>query len=217
MSLESSTYLVLQYAFLGAGIKYIDQVYDERIWSRSLALLLAVACGLLMGYLIATDANSAVVFVSIVLGVALAKKIDNIAFIVGAILVLGTPVAYLTFVNQVALNWGALFILTLAGLFDEWGNDLYDQKKLGGAAGRFFAYRSTMKIAMFVLPAFGAIPWLYFFAFFAFDISYTIIDWFSQPYIRRRKPVATPARFGRRWYDKLAVWRWPELNGRPAR
>jgi len=214
MSLETAIILVAEYAFLGGSIKYIDQVYDEKIWSRAMAVILAVVSGLLMGYLVATDPASAAIFIAIVLGVALAKKIDNLPFMLGTLLVLGAPALYLTFVSQLSLNWGILFFLTMAGLFDEWGNDLYDQKKITGPLGRFFAYRSTMKLAVFAMPLLGVFSWSYFFAFLAFDISYVLIDWFSQPYIVRKKTAAPeiPVKFGRRWYDKFVVWRWHEIQ-----
>ena len=41
--------LVSAYAFLGGAIKYIDQAYDEGIGSISLAKILAIASGLIMG------------------------------------------------------------------------------------------------------------------------------------------------------------------------
>lgn len=215
MGIETAAILlVTQYAFLGAGIKYIDQVYDEKIWSKKVALILAVACGLLMGYLVATDVHSAVIFIGMVLAVSLAKKIDNLAFSTGVLLVLGTPVAYLTFVSQVTLNWAALFALTVSGLMDEWGNDLYDKGKITGAFGKFFDNRFSMKVAMFALPALNVMPWTYFVAFLAFDIAYSMVGWASQSYIARRDHVvpARPVNFGRRWYDKFVVWRWHEIE-----
>lgn len=178
--------LIAAYAALGGGIKYIDQVYDEKIWSKKTALLLAAACGLLMGYFIATDAFSAVIFVALVLGLSITKKIDNPAFYIGVLLVLGAPLLYLTHFNKVAFNWGMLALLAMACLIDEWGNDLFDAGRLHGLVGKFFHFRGSMKAAVFMLPFLGALPWVYLLAFLAFDAAYSFVEWLSQPFIRRR-------------------------------
>lgn len=88
-------------------------------------------------------------------------------------------------------------------LVDEWGNDQSDRGLLKGAASRFFAYRSTMKVGVFGLALMGSLPWPHFFAFLVFDLSYALIDWYSQPYILSRE-LGLPHSLGfSRMFDRL--------------
>jgi hypothetical protein len=179
--------LIAGYAFIGFGIKYIDQVFDEHVFSRKLAMLLAVLTGLVMGYFIAVDHYSAVIFVAIVLSVAIFRKVDNIAFYIGVLLVLVVPIALAVYRNHFEFNWLALGILTLSGFADELGNDLADAEKMRGLGRKFFLYRFTMKLGMLVLTAYGFFPPIYFVAFLAFDTAYGAVDWYSMKVIKRTR------------------------------
>ncbi len=179
---------VLGYAFLGGGIKYIDQVFDEKVFSKPVAFVLSVLCGLLMGYFIAVDFPSATILISIVLGVAITRKIDNIAFYVGILLVLGTPLFIrLSQAATVSLNMFSIFFLTVAALIDEWGNDEVERWGTNGFVKKFFYFRFTMKIMMAVLVFTGIFQPVYLIAFLAFDGAYGFVDWYSQRFLRNRK------------------------------
>ncbi len=180
--------LLAAYAFIGAAVKYVDQAYDEGVFQKRTALALAILAGLAMGTLIAADAYSAIIFVAVVLAVAVSRKIDNIAFLIGTLTVLVAPLLYLTWVSKVTIAWFPLFALSLAGLFDEWGNDLYDAHRIRGLVGKFFAYRFTMKCALVFLVFGGFFPFVYLVAFLAFDTAYSGVEWYSL-----RAPRATPS------------------------
>ncbi|MBU1197986.1 hypothetical protein KJ765_05775 [Candidatus Micrarchaeota archaeon] len=183
---------VLAYAFLGGGIKYIDQVFDEKIFNRKAAFILSILAGLIMGYLIAMDPPSATIFIAIVLGVAITKKIDNIAFYLGVLLVLAAPLFFrLSQTGTIALDMFSIFFLTVAALIDEWGNDEVDRwNRVNGVVKKFFYYRFTMKIMMAALVLTGTFEMIYLIAFLAFDGAYGFVDWYSQRMIRNRKGLA---------------------------
>ena len=82
--------LVLAYAIIGFGLKYIDEVFDKKVYSKKIALLFVIICSILIGVLCAIDKYSMAIFFAIILGVAISGKIDNIAFKIGAILALCT-------------------------------------------------------------------------------------------------------------------------------
>jgi len=186
----TSIFLVATYAFIGGGIKYIDQAYDIGIFDKKIALLLAVITGILMGSLIATDQYSAIIFLGIVLSVAITRKIDSPAFYLGVLIVLAAPLAYLFLFQKVNLNWLPFVIIVISGIIDEIGNDMADVKKISGVIQKFFAYRFSMKIAVLLLALFAFLPILYLVAFLAFDVSYALIDSYSLRELQNAKRVA---------------------------
>lgn len=171
-------WLVIAYAILGGGIKYIDQAYDENFFNKRFAILTAIGCGLLMGFLIATDPTSAIIFAAILFGVGLSRKIDSPAFYVGASLVI-VSLLYLLFLAQTNLSWIPLVVLGFSALIDELGNDLADTRRVRGALHFFFSYRFSMKVAIVALVWFGYLHWYYLAAFLAFDLAYTFVEWYS--------------------------------------
>lgn len=168
--------LIAGFGFLGGGIKYVDQAFDENLYNRKLAYLTALACGILMGWFIAMDYQAAAILIAIVLGVAITRKIDNLAFMAGTLLVLATPLVVGYSAKLILINWPLLLALTVAAIVDEVGNDLADDGKIKGWTGKFFEYRSTMKVAVLGVFAAGFLGGEYVAAFFAFDIAYTLVD-----------------------------------------
>jgi hypothetical protein len=72
------------YAFLGVSIKFIDQAYDEDMYSLKTANGLAVISGIFMGILMVYDSPfSTAFFLAMIVSLVLARKIDNVAFAAG--------------------------------------------------------------------------------------------------------------------------------------
>ena len=85
--------IVLLYAFLGGSIKFIDQAYDEKVYSIMAANMVAIFSGVIGGYLMAMDSPfSTAFFTAMLISLLLAKKIDNIAF---AMVVLSTIITFI--------------------------------------------------------------------------------------------------------------------------
>jgi hypothetical protein len=171
------------YAFLGAGIKYIDEAYDENTFSKKIANILVVLCILIMGYLMVTDGPSMMIFIGMIVALIFAKKIDNPAFITGTAGVLPVP-----FLFNISLNIELLplSILILTGIADEKGNDFADNKKIKGIIGKFFDYRCMMKVGVLGLCVFGFFSFIYFIAFMLFDIAYYAVKVYSSNVAARK-------------------------------
>ncbi|MFH0818216.1 MAG: hypothetical protein V1909_06325 [Candidatus Micrarchaeota archaeon] len=159
---------------MGFAIKYIDAAYDEEAFSRKNAVLAAICCGVFMGYWIANDASAAVFLLAICLGVAITKKIDNPAFILGILLALFVP-AILK--STLILSWLPLAALVIACVVDEEGNDMVKKIPFKGIR-MFFHYRLSMEVMMAVLTFFGFFAWPYFLAFASFDLGYQMVTYY---------------------------------------
>jgi len=64
----------------GLGIKFIDAAYDDNTFSRNFALPLAIVVGLLLGASMIVEHTLFIIASSVMLGVFLTGKLDNIPF-----------------------------------------------------------------------------------------------------------------------------------------
>jgi hypothetical protein len=185
-------FILVIYAFLGGGIKYIDQAYDLEVFSRNKANFMAIPTAVLMAFLMIFDPPSTTILFSVLLIVAITKKIDNIAFYIGTAILLLLPVI---FHDVLRIEWLPFGILVFSGILDEIGNDWADKrrkKKMVNNARNnlddslpknigesFFLRRFTMKIALLALTIAGLFHYIYFFAFLLFDMMYFIMEQYS--------------------------------------
>jgi len=145
-----------------------------------------------MASLIIFDSSSAIILMAMLIGLALTRKIDNIAFYIGTVIVILLPII---FHDTLKIEWVPFGILILAGIVDEIGNDWADRrvmkrlvkhtqkkenKKFTYQFGeKFFLNRYMMKLAIFFLVALNFFSWLYLFAFLLFDIMYLLVEKYS--------------------------------------
>jgi hypothetical protein len=167
-------FFFVAFAVLGAGLKYIDDAFDEKVFNKKLAYLIAPLLGLLWAYTMTLDAVAATILLAILLGVLLKGKIDNIAHMVGLIVIIGIIV-----VAGVQLLFVPLIILAAAALLDEVGNDCVDKSRLlvGGKLWQrfviaFFDQRWVAKVAILGLVVVGSLSWFFFVAMLLFDGAY---------------------------------------------
>lgn len=183
-------FLIISYAILGGGVKYIDDAFDEGTFSKNKALLLIPFLAVFGAWILTTSIASATILMAIVLGVLIKGKIDNIAFKIGFFVL----IAILFFFGYLNFLWVLLIILTLSGIIDEIGNDYADRKNLyakGDPLSKFFhlffEYRFTMKVFVFSFAFLGFFGWQYFLAFLAFDLAYAGVMHYSNRLIRKGK------------------------------
>lgn len=192
MSLIQSILLVASYAFIGGGLKYIDQVYDANIFDKRLAWFLAIACGLLMGILIGSDIPSAIILLGIILSVGITGKIDNPAFGLVALLslsiplILGHPVSVMG-EPAIYINLYLLAITIGMGAFDELLDWIGDKKNI-----KILTTRPLMKIFVFILSFFNIFSYLYLLAMLSFDSAYILVEHYSHRFINI-EPVVSPS------------------------
>ena len=159
---------------MGFSIKYIDSAYDEEAFNRVNAILAAICCGIFMGVWIAFDSSAAVFLLAICISVAITKKIDNPAFILGILLALFVPAVLKV---TLTLSWLPLAALVIAGVMDEEGNDMVRKIPIKGVR-MFFHYRLSMEVMMAVLTFSGFFAWQYFLAFASFDLGYQMVTFY---------------------------------------
>lgn len=170
--------LLIAFAFIGGGLKYIDQAYDIEVWSKKVAWFIAGFVGIIMGITMAFDNYATELIISIILGVAFMSKIDNWPFrITGliALLVLGI----LCFINPNLMGnhfrWLSIGILTSTVLLDEFLDYLSDSYNF-----KIFRYRPLLKIAIFLAVILGVFPAISFFSLLSFDLTYILVKIVSE-------------------------------------
>ena len=166
----------LVFAIIGAGLKYIDDAFDEDIFSKKIAVLIAPIIVIVAVILAIKDAASQTILFSILLAVLIGGKVDNLVFKLSSIAFL-----LLLFLPSFGLYgtfnflWIPLVIITITGVIDERGNDYIDKNKTNELTNFFFEHRFSMKIGMLTVCVFPFLPWLYLLAFLAFDGAYESI------------------------------------------
>jgi len=174
-------FFLLSYSILGAGIKYIDAAFDEKTFNRKLALILAPFLGGLWAYTMFINPFSATILLSILLGVILKGKIDNVAHLSGVIVII--PVILFLGVELLLLP---LLFLVAAAVLDELGNDYIDEhpqffnkNKVTLFIDYFFDQRWLLKTSILFLVFFGLIPYYFFIAMIFFDYAYLTVRYVS--------------------------------------
>lgn len=167
-ALISQIAIILAFAIIGAGLKYIDDAFDEDTFSKKIAVLIAPIIVLIWICLSLFDSLSATILFSILFAVLLTGKIDNLIFKVSTIALIS--ILFLT--QMLNLLWIPLVILILMGVADEKGNDYVDNHATLTLVEFFFSYRFCMKMGLLSLCILSLLPWLYLLAFLAHDGAY---------------------------------------------
>jgi hypothetical protein len=176
-------FFLASYLALGAGIKYIDDAFDAKTFSKTLAIVITPFLSILGAYTMVIDSVSATILFAVLLGVLIKGKVDNIAFITGLILVVAF--VFLAGVNILILP---LILLSAAAVLDEVGNDLIDREKETLNKEKisnqfimyFFGHRWILKLVILYLAVTGAIPFFFFLAMFLFDYAYITVGVYSR-------------------------------------
>lgn len=177
-------FFIFSFLVLGTGIKYIDDCFDEKVFDKVHGYVLAPLLGLFWAFIMAQHPAAATLLGAIVLAVFFKGKIDNIAFTVGTLIIL--LALFLSGFAQ--FLWIPLIVITLAGIFDEIGNDWADKRAVLSRPIRwFFEYRFTMKLTVFYFAWAHVIPWLFFFAFLVWDIGYALVYEYVKLIVQSRK------------------------------
>jgi hypothetical protein len=171
--------IVPLYAFLGFSIKFIDQAYDEEMYSVKTANLLAVISGVVMGTLMVFDSPfSTAFFLAMIVSLILARKIDNVAFAAGtgtALITLGI----LFFRENVVFLWGVVAIFLVAGFIDEIMDEVAHRVKTVKPMDWFLHYRPFSDIAIIMLVVVSTFSWEYLVPYFAFTVGYIAMQRFT--------------------------------------
>ncbi|MFW9974812.1 MAG: hypothetical protein ACFFDQ_06085 [Candidatus Thorarchaeota archaeon] len=151
--LEVMLYFAM-YFFAGFSLKLGDNLLDELDRPQAAWVPLSFA-GILFGLLMTVSEWDLVLLTSIVIGVLVSGKVNRPQFVVGFVIILGTLlVVGIPPVTSWLDWWALLFILFMAAVLDEKGNDWADRKR-SPLAFKLFEYRFVLKIVVLGL----VIPW----------------------------------------------------------
>jgi hypothetical protein len=176
-------FFLLIFPILGAGIKYIDDAFDEKTFNKKIALVLAPILGVLWAYTMIISAVAASILLAILCAVLLKGKIDNLAHLAGLAIIF-----VIIIIAGVELMIPVLIFLTLAAILDEVGNDFIDKRRdyfsRGGLWHKivmtFFDQRWVLKIAILGISLLGIIPLYFFLAMLLFDEAYLMTRCYSE-------------------------------------
>lgn len=163
--------IIIAFALIGFGLKYIDDAFDEELFSKGVAMLMAPILVVIWAGVSIFDSISATILLSILFAVILSGKVDNLTFALSSIALI--IIILLTQMSQLSLV--PLFALTVMGVVDEKGNDYVDCNKTGKVGAFFFAHRCGMKLGTLGLCMTALLPWFYIIAFLAFDTAYEFV------------------------------------------
>jgi len=186
-------FFLLSFGILGAGIKFIDATYDDKVFSKKMALGIAPFLGVLWAYTMLIDPVAATILLAVLLGVLLKGKIDNLAHLAGLLIIFA-----IIFLAGVQLMIVPLIVLSVSALMDEVGNDFVDGKKKGLNMNRlshkfvvsFFDQRWVLKVVILILSLAGVLPLLFFLAMILFDYAYLGVREYSKIRQGIRLPTA---------------------------
>lgn len=178
----------LLFPILGAGIKYVDAAFDEKVFNKTLAIISAPIIGLLWAFTMFLHPMAATILLAVIIGVLIKGKIDNIAHVFGLVSILVVFVFLFMLYDGTVIYFIPLFFLSSAGVLDEIGNDIIsyndDFSRNHSFGYQFFKYffgrRHFMKVALIYLFLVGAVQLYFFVAFIFFDEAYMMVALFSQ-------------------------------------
>jgi hypothetical protein len=138
------------FALSGYFMKTSDEFIDEKN-NLPLAVITVILCAVFTIIVSSYNGDAACIFISILIGTALAFKVDHLNHILAAIIFL----IILYIIGIPHFSWLCLILCTIAAYLDEKGNDLIDEKeeKLGylNLFDKLLKYRYIMKIMVFIL------------------------------------------------------------------
>lgn len=161
------SFLILIPGFIsGSLIKLTDDIEDKNLLHKLYAIPCGLAYGLLMGYLMISDTDAALLFAGIILGNLVAGKINSMGhyFGLGAILVV-------IFLYGIKLSLIVLPVAVLAAL-DEIGDLIHAPKFLE----LIFKYRLILKVGILLLVALNMLGLNALIVLLAFDAAYMLTD-----------------------------------------
>ena len=184
---DNMYFFFLAYFILGGGIKYIDAAFDDKVFKKRNAILVAPFLGILWSYTMLINEISASILLAVLIAVLIKGKIDNMAHLIGLITIIIFGIFIILFIDGNGFMLLPLIFLTSAGIIDEVGNDIIDynksQKKVRFRYNfliYFFGRRYLMKTAIIYIALVGLFPLYFVLAFIFFDESYIIMDLFSK-------------------------------------
>ena len=178
-------FILLSYTLLGMGLKYVDAAFDDKTMSIRNAVMISPLIGALWIFTMIVDEPSGALLSSIILGVLLRGKIDNIAHSIGLFIIV-----FVALLVGLKVNFLLLLFLTTCAYIDEVGNDIVDRLRKNKnfryvLLRYFFGKRWLLKVGVLYLALVQVSPLYPLVALILFDEAYLLMDYYSKARLKR--------------------------------
>ena len=178
-------FILLSYTLLGMGLKYVDAAFDDKTMSIRNAVMISPLIGALWIFTMIVDEPSGALLSSIILGVLLRGKIDNIAHSIGLFIIV-----FVALLVGLKVNFLLLLFLTTCAYIDEVGNDIVDRLRKNKnfryvLLRYFFGKRWLLKVGVLYLALVQVFPLYPLVALILFDEAYLLMDDYSKARLKR--------------------------------
>jgi hypothetical protein len=174
--------LIALWVFEGFSLKYLDQIVDEgRIVKKVFLWAVISVAGVAAGFFMVTDAFTSGSVFALVLGMILAKKIDNKLWFYQIVIVFSSYIIFLNIIVMLFLSWIANFIEAMIAFFIVLAFSILDEvvhnasEKAHRALRWFGEWRFVMKIVVLIMwLLLPFVEWYHALAWILFDLMYEI-------------------------------------------
>lgn len=161
--------LIVVSFLIGFFSRSADMIADEIKKPRILAgPVIGAIYGSLLAFGISYFGDVSSMIIAVLVGVIITRKIDHRVHYVGMVVL----IIMLSLFGIPEINLPILAVFLFAGIADEMGSDLSDEKKIKGKISKFFSARLTMDVTAFAISAFTG-NWAFLAAMIAADLGYT--------------------------------------------
>ena len=173
-----SLFILTSYFLLGFILKFADASFDDKLFSKKKSFLIMLIVAIFSAFLMSISNETKIIFIAFVLGLVLAKKIDNYAFISAAFVCFALFFIVGGTIEIIYLNIEIFVILFIAILLEEkinYKKDKWFKTKKGKIFSFIFEYGLMIKLAGFIAFVIMTYNPIYFFAVLLFDLGYDLM------------------------------------------
>jgi hypothetical protein len=184
--------LILLWVFEGFTLKYIDQIVDEgRNVAKIVMWAVMAIAGVFGGFFMTTDAFTGGSVFALVLGMILAKKIDNKLWFYQIVILFGAYIFFINIVGILTANFFQLLIIMMIVLvFSILDEIVHDACQKAPKYIRWFGdWRFIMKIVVVIMAIFlPFVMWYHAVAWILFDLTYEFTARILTPKLKGKVP-----------------------------
>jgi len=169
---------LLAYFVLGFMLKYVDAALDDKLFGKKKALFVACIMAVIVAIMMNLSEMTLVIFTAVILGVIIARKVDNFVFVVGTFLCFALYFMFGGVINPLIFNIQVFMLLFLAILLEEkvdYKKEKWFKTKKGKCFSFVFEYGFMLKVAAVI--GFLVITYqpIFFAAVILFDLGYDLM------------------------------------------
>jgi hypothetical protein len=182
-----ATTLVASYCCIGAAIKLVDDLNDgvRQVRGQSaISLVATMGAAVLADFWIWIDAYSDGLALALLLGLAMARKVDNRYFMALALTTLPFVLLQMFRADVFFLVLPLLLVLAPSAVVDE-GLDAISPRLHHAALRLLTKFRPVMKVVVLLLPFWGLLTVFHTIAFWGFDIAYGLVGYGMRAPVRK--------------------------------